>query len=218
MSRMATTHARERYASDAPFRYVGGDRSLDFVNTTNWLPGGLERDRFVTYGRVVEWAEGAEVVNAEVAGRLLDRAARRRRQAGAALGAALEARAVLRGLFVAGLSGSPGAEVVDRFNILLSEAASRTRLVRTSSGGLVRSWSGFGDELESVFWPVIWSAVELASSSDVARLRMCAGQDCGWLYVDRSRNRLRRWCEMSVCGTAEKNRRRARRESHTARG
>ena len=34
------------------------------------------------------------------------------------------------------------------------------------------------------------------------------GADCGWMFVDRSRNRLRRWCQMETCGTMEKTRRR----------
>jgi predicted RNA-binding Zn ribbon-like protein len=67
------------------------------------------------------------------------------------------------------------------------------------------------DRLDSPLWPVVRSAAELLASSDVERLRVCAGDDCGWAYVDRSRNGLRRWCQMSTCGTAEKTRRRRQR-------
>jgi predicted RNA-binding Zn ribbon-like protein len=210
---MATTHTQDRFAPDALFRYVSGDPALDFVNTADWTPGGLERDRFTTYERVVEWAEGAGVVGAREAARLRRRAKQRTRAAGAALNAAHQARKLLRDLFAGVLSGAPGPEVLNRYNALLSCTASRARLEPAASGGLTRGWSGWSDELESVLWPVVWSAADLASSTDAMRLRMCAGQDCGWLYVDRSRNQLRRWCEMSVCGTAEKNRRRARRAS-----
>jgi predicted RNA-binding Zn ribbon-like protein len=31
------------------------------------------------------------------------------------------------------------------------------------------------------------------------------------MYVDRSRNGLRRWCQMETCGTREKSRRRYQR-------
>jgi predicted RNA-binding Zn ribbon-like protein len=40
---------------------------------------------------------------------------------------------------------------------------------------------------------------------------VCAAPDCGWVYVDRSRNGFRRWCQMETCGTEEKSRRRAAR-------
>jgi predicted RNA-binding Zn ribbon-like protein len=33
------------------------------------------------------------------------------------------------------------------------------------------------------------------------------------MYVDRSRNGLRRWCQMEVCGTKEKSRQRALRRA-----
>ena len=44
-------------------------------------------------------------------------------------------------------------------------------------------------------------------------MRVCAAQDCGWVYVDRSRNGLRRWCQMETCGTIMKTRRRAERNA-----
>ncbi len=44
--------------------------------------------------------------------------------------------------------------------------------------------------------------VELAR--DPARLRRCQNPDCAWLFIDRSRNRSRQWCEMGVCGNRAK--------------
>jgi predicted RNA-binding Zn ribbon-like protein len=84
------------------------------------------------------------------------------------------------------------------------------RIVREPDGRLVRGWAGFGESIHSVQWAVAWAAAELLASNELSQVRLCAGTDCGWLYVDRSRNGLRRWCEMEVCGTAAKNRRRSR--------
>lgn len=39
------------------------------------------------------------------------------------------------------------------------------------------------------------------------RMRMCAADDCGWVYFDVSRNRSARWCSMATCGNREKTRR-----------
>ena len=88
------------FRPDLPFRLVGGDPSLDLVNTVTWTGHGLENERLTDYERLTRWAEEAE------------------------------------------------------------------------------------------------------------RIRVCGGPDCGWVYVDRSRNGLRRWCEMETCGTQEKSRRR----------
>jgi predicted RNA-binding Zn ribbon-like protein len=44
------------------------------------------------------------------------------------------------------------------------------------------------------------------------RVRECRGEHCGWLFLDLTKNRSRRWCEMEVCGSRAKMQRyRARR-------
>jgi predicted RNA-binding Zn ribbon-like protein len=201
---------QERFAPDAPFRYVGGDPSLDFVNTTDWTERGLERDRFTDFGRVLAWARGAGAVSAVEERRLRPLADLHPRRALAALESAARTREVLRRVFDSIVAGKLDSDALEAVNSLLADVASRAKLVRGAGGRFFRRWDAFGDSLESLLWPVIWSAGELLMSDDVDRLRRCAGDDCGWLFVDRSRNGLRRWCEMSVCGTTAKNRRRAR--------
>jgi predicted RNA-binding Zn ribbon-like protein len=48
------------------------------------------------------------------------------------------------------------------------------------------------------------SALSLLQRESLRRIRICG--HCGWLFVDRSRNASRVWCDMAVCG----NRRKAR--------
>jgi predicted RNA-binding Zn ribbon-like protein len=38
------------------------------------------------------------------------------------------------------------------------------------------------------------------------RLKVCPGEDCGWVFFDHSRNQSGRWCSMSVCGGRSKAR------------
>jgi len=59
-------------------------------------------------------------------------------------------------------------------------------------------WDGLVDEL-------ILPLVELAEAAP--RLRRCQNAACRWIFVDRSRNASRRWCEMAVCGNRAKGRR-----------
>lgn len=51
------------------------------------------------------------------------------------------------------------------------------------------------------------SAAELLTSERVMRVRECADPECGWLFIDSSKNRSRRWCSMSDCGNLAKARR-----------
>jgi predicted RNA-binding Zn ribbon-like protein len=49
------------------------------------------------------------------------------------------------------------------------------------------------------------SALSLLEPETTRRIKICA--NCNWLFVDRSRNSSRMWCDMKVCG----NRRKAKR-------
>ena len=38
------------------------------------------------------------------------------------------------------------------------------------------------------------------------RIKVCGSPDCRWAFVDGTRNRSRRWCDMAGCGNRAKNR------------
>jgi predicted RNA-binding Zn ribbon-like protein len=147
------------------------------------------------------------------AGRRLRRVASERpRAAAAAVEYAHRARETLRDLFGAIARGeSPGA-TLPRFNRLLAEAMERLEVTPEAGGrgpaGYDWRWRGQDSDPRAVVWPVIWSAASLLKSEELRNVRVCDGDDCGWMYVDRSRNGFRRWCQMRTCGTREKTRRR----------
>ncbi|MDS7596688.1 CGNR zinc finger domain-containing protein [Agrobacterium tumefaciens] len=58
------------------------------------------------------------------------------------------------------------------------------------------------------------SALSLIASPDRERLRICG--NCGWLFIDRSKNRSRIWCDMAVCGNRQKAARHYRRKKEAA--
>ncbi|MER6123593.1 ABATE domain-containing protein [Streptomyces sp. NPDC001795] len=43
-------------------------------------------------------------------------------------------------------------------------------------------------------------AIDLFTHVDAARIRECAGPECGLLFVDTSRPGRRRWCSSAACG------------------
>ena len=61
-------------------------------------------------------------------------------------------------------------------------------------------------ELEAA---VAVSALSLLQPDMRRRIRICG--NCGWLFLDKSRNGSRLWCDMSVCGNRQKARRHYRR-------
>ena len=60
------------------------------------------------------------------------------------------------------------------------------------------------DDLPDAVGLQVWRLLE---QEDRARLRQCQDTDCGWLFLDRTKNGSRVWCSSADCG----NRTRARR-------
>ncbi|MFZ1014577.1 MAG: CGNR zinc finger domain-containing protein, partial [Terracidiphilus sp.] len=50
-------------------------------------------------------------------------------------------------------------------------------------------------------------ALSLFCSPKAARVGICGGGNCGWLFLDESRGKRRRWCDMNDCGSRSKPRR-----------
>lgn len=211
-----------RFDPATRYRYVGGDPAIDFVNTVDWTERGLENDRFTSYGRLLEWAEGAGIVEpAELEG-LRKAAARDGYAAEQFVRDAAELRDLLERILSRLVRGKRVDDELSELNRgwlrhALTELAlfQRERDAGAGRGSpLALGWPRAGEALESPLWSVAWSAARLLASDDVARIRRCGGIDCGWYYVDRSRNGLRRWCEMETCGTLMKTHRRAQRNAH----
>src|SRR5512143_1395262 len=69
------------FASGLPLKFVGGDPSVDFVNTVDWTPDGLVNERLVDFRRLLGWGARAGVIDRGEATRLARVAARRSRAA-----------------------------------------------------------------------------------------------------------------------------------------
>lgn len=90
------------------------------------------------------------------------------------------------------------------------EARSRQRLVKRGARFAVQFPAGSA-ALERPLWMIAASAAELLLSDRLDRVKQCDAPDCTHLFLDTSRNRSRRWCDMAVCGNRMKQRRYARR-------
>lgn len=192
------------------FEWVGGDACLDFTNTVSWNRSGLREERLAAYPDLVAWAAEAGLLGSP--GRLRARALRQPRVAAAALARAHRLRALLHGVFLDVARGKrPTPSRLQTFNSALVNALGRLGVARRR-GRLAWAWTDVALDLERPLRQVVWSAAGLLTSDDLAHVRTCANQDCGWLFLDRSRRRNRRWCDMSQCGSRDKARRYYRRK------
>lgn len=68
---------------------------------------------------------------------------------------------------------------------------------------------------DAPLWPVARSAGDLLVEGDPRRVRVCAGERRGWLFLDTSKSGSRRWCSMEGCGNRAKARQHYARTRHT---
>ena len=124
---------------------------------------------------------------------------------------ALEKVLELRGLLHEVLSAAANGRRADAarlrsFNEALAEAVGHLQ-VQADRGAFGWSWTGDEADLERPLWPVVRAAADLLTSEELPLVKDCANDQCGWLFVDRSRRGNRRWCEMRECGNRAKARR-----------
>lgn len=84
-----------------------------------------------------------------------------------------------------------------------AEAVAAARLVRRG-GAWALDWPA-GDARRVRFAVAVDAIALLGDPKRLARVRLCPGRNCGWLFLDASGRR--RWCSMSACGSREKMRR-----------
>jgi predicted RNA-binding Zn ribbon-like protein len=215
------TSPQPRFDPVSPFRFVGGDLTIDFVNTVDWTGRGLECDRFTSYDRLLEWTGGSGAVEPDALEGLRRAAAHDEYAAQQVLRDALELRELLERTLSRLVRGKRIDEELSELNRgWLRRSLAELELLRRGGPSnvdernpIALGWPRAAQALESPLWSVVWSAARLLVSDAAKRIRRCEGIDCGWYYVDRSRNGLRRWCEMETCGTRMKTRRRAERNA-----
>jgi predicted RNA-binding Zn ribbon-like protein len=187
------------------WKFVGGRLCLDFVNTVGGRAGAtVLRDKLVDYSDLLEWSRFAGVVNPPEVRRLKRHAAAHRKDAQQVFGRAVALRKALYRLFESVVRGSRApASDLNLVTWELRVARIHQRLDR-SGAEFIWNWDNASHALDRMLWPVTLSAADLLTSGDLSRLRQCGGHECGWMFLDTSRNRSRHWCDMKDCGNRAK--------------
>ena len=189
-----------------PAEPVDADRVLAFVNTLSSRPTSAPVERLDSYEALVTWAREQHLVSAAAAERLAAEARRHPHHAVAVLARAKDFREALNGLVSAIDAGKqPSADVLKTIGDCLAGAYANGLLV--PHDGALQWVASADDDLERVLWEIGRAAGRLVVSPRLARVRACAASDCGWWFVDDTKNRSRRWCDMKLCGNREKLRR-----------
>jgi predicted RNA-binding Zn ribbon-like protein len=189
------------------YNLVGGRLCLDFSNTAGDRGTEDPQEWLWSYEAFVNWSQFAGLLTGEAAEDLRRAAADRPAEAAATLERAISLRETIYRIFSA-VAGErlPDAGDLDGLNRSLAEALPHLRVTQATDG-FGWDWDGESGALDRMVWPIVWSAAELLNSDELAQVRKCANDPCGWLFLDLSRNHSRRWCDMRDCGNRVKARR-----------
>lgn len=171
---------------------------LDFVNTVHSWTVDEPEDRLRTFREAVAFGQAAGMLTGAEARRLA------RRESASELAELRDLRGRLERVFRALIVGdAPPPADLDALARDGAEAARSVRL-HPRAGSIRRDVDADLAGPATLRWRVVEAALALLATVDLARLKSCP--ECGWLFLDISKNRSRRWCSMEMCGAAAKAR------------
>jgi predicted RNA-binding Zn ribbon-like protein len=170
--------------------FVAGNLALDLANSVSWRGTEREVDHLPDAKAALAWAAAQRLVDGnfvvEDPAVLLSELHALR----AAIGSVGEAIASGRAAPQGGL-------------IVICNMAAQS-LARAEPIGAPLDLR-FADR-DRIIGPIAWAALDLLRGGELGRLKQCPPDDCRWLFIDRTKNGSRRWCDMGTCGNRAKKR------------
>lgn len=191
------------------FEFTGNHLCLDFANTLNNRISSTPRERLNRYNDLVHWSREAGILSENDAQRLRAEATQRTEEAERVLRQAIELREAMYRIFSAHTSDTEADERdLATLNTMLTKAMASASVHSNGKQGFAWDWNEGHEHaaLDRMLWSIARLMAELLTSTELEFVRMCAADDCGWLFLDTSKNHSRRWCDMKSCGNRAKAR------------
>ena len=179
-------------AKRPPLDRIGGNLALDLANTISWRGTARETDHLADAAAILAWVKSVGLMPRNFALSAV------RRRAFEADVRGLRHAVMQAGEAIAGSKPPPKdglAKIRDLAARSLASASLRGAPIEIS----------FAHE-DRIIGPLAWAALDLLRSDELDRLKRCPAENCRWLFLDRTKNRSRRWCDMATCGNQAKAR------------
>ncbi len=181
----------------------GGHPALDFTNTVDSRRGRWGPDLLQSYGDMITLAYRTGLIDKAQKGELFAIEKANPQKAAMALKEALQLREAIYAVFLSEDAEQPYPE--EAFECVHEVARqARARQVLSETGAGFR-WLPLLTEPADLVGLFAEAAAELIVRRYERRLiRECKGDNCGWLFLDTSKNGRRIWCSEATCGTHER--------------
>ncbi|WP_259667704.1 CGNR zinc finger domain-containing protein [Rhizobium lentis] len=180
-------------------RLSGGHPALELVNTLDSRRGRWGPDFLRSFDDVLAFVERLQLIDARGLASLRERAAVDPGKAEDALARLIELREAIYSLFLAEDTDTPYPHrALSTVAEIARVGRARQTLIKANQNFV---WTfPFNDPADIVHLFALSATDLLTSRSDRRRVRECKGDNCGWLFLDRSKGGRRRWCSEPSCG------------------
>ena len=186
------------------FDLTAGHLSLDFANTVDKRLSDNPEDKLSGYEELVAFGLQTGVFSFSESRKLWREGRQDKIEASKLFQQAVDLREMIFRILSAMAAGREVSEAdVGTLNEALQELNAGA-LVVPGPGQVAWRWVEKSTGVTRLLGRIVRSAVEVLTSDDIHRVKRCAAEKCCWLFMDRSRSRNRRWCEMRTCGSQHK--------------
>jgi predicted RNA-binding Zn ribbon-like protein len=176
-------------------KFVAGNIALDFCNTAGEHLAANFDEMLLDWETFIRWCVQAGLVAQESYAPLTGRPF------------PMEPVIQLReAIYRAGLGLARGQAIpAGDLDLIVRSARASRPLVQAGTNGL--HWRPATEHSSQQLRALLaGEALSLICSPRAVRIGVCEGGACGWLFMDDSRGKRRRWCDMKDCGSRAKAR------------
>jgi len=187
----------------AIFQLVAGHSALDFANTLDYRFDPKRRvELLCDYASLLEFLRQSGSITRKQARLRLSQTSTV--SGSGTLQRAILLREAIDSMFRSVVAGKPPrSSCLQTLNRFL-ESTPMTECLLWRRSEFLRTYSNPVSTPDSPLGPIVEAAVSLLASPERHHIRECADSSCRWLFLDRSKNHSRRWCDMRICGNRSK--------------
>jgi predicted RNA-binding Zn ribbon-like protein len=207
---MSTTMTSDLPASSQPEPHgfvphghqVTLDTGLAFINTLD-RDRGEPIDRLDSYATALRWFREHDLLHSDMLEAELRRDAADPEAGERTLGRIRRVRAAMRELADAVVEArTPAQRDLDEINRALRPHY--TWYLVPARDGVSLDHKHEGDPIAGALARLTESLASEVSEGHPEQLRVCANDECAWVFSDTSRTGRRKWCDMATCGNRAK--------------
>jgi predicted RNA-binding Zn ribbon-like protein len=194
----------KQFSHEPSFELTAGHLCLDFANTIDQRSSTNPEDKLTGYEELVAFGKQASVFSLSESRKLQREGRQDKSKASTLFQQAVDLREMIFRILSAVAVGREVSEAdAGGLNDALQKLNAGSLLV-PGPRQVAWRWVEKSSDVARLLGRILRSAVEVLTSDDIERVRRCAAEKCCWLFMDGSRSRNRRWCDMRTCGSQHK--------------